>query len=149
MEKQITFSNVVFKFELKDQDKFKNTTYYFRICDKTTKAKAIKLCDDVKLHHKYTKANVDQNFNNCVYDYHAGSDKHAAKYHFKVKDKWLDTSIDFTEGVYYQGDLDLLFYSMNRLDLSRSSRYSIMSCYIETEGYYAKLKNVKQIEIED
>ena len=49
-----------------------------------------------------------------MYDYHAGSDKHAAKYHFKVKDKWLDTSIDFTEGVYYQRDLDLLFYSMDR-----------------------------------
>jgi hypothetical protein len=85
--------------------KINYTTYYFKICDKTTKAKAIKLCDDVKIHHKYTKANVDHNFNNCVYDYHEGSDKHAAKYHFKVKDKWLDTSIDFTEGVYYQGDL--------------------------------------------
>ena len=35
------------------------------------------------------------------------------------------------------------------LDLSRSSRFSIMSCYIETEGYYAKLGNVKQIEIDD
>ena len=143
MEKQIEFSNVVSKLNFKDQDKYKNTTYAFKICDKTTKAKAIKLCDDVKIHHKYTKANVDHNFNSCVCDYHAG------KYAVKVKDKWLDTSIDFTEGVYYQGDLDLLFYSMNRLDLSRSSRLSIISCYIETEGYYAKLGNVKQIEIEE
>ena len=109
MEKQIKFSNVVFKLHSKDQDKFKNTTYHFKICDKTSKAKAIKLRDDVKIHHKYTKANVDHNFNNCVYDYHAGSDKHASEYAFKVKEKWLDTSIGFTEGVYYQGDLDLLF----------------------------------------
>ena len=92
-----------------------------------------------------TKANVDHNFNNCAYDYHAGSDKHASKYHFKVKEKWLDTSIDFTEGAYYQGDLDLMFYSFDRPDLSRNDGFCSR---IETEGYYAKLVNVKQIEIE-
>ena len=96
-----------------------------------------------------TQATVDHYLNNCVCDYHAGSDKQAGNHVFKVKEKWLDTSIDFTEGVYYQGDLELLFYSMHPLDLSRSSRLSLMSCYIETEGYYAKLKNVKQIEIDE
>ena len=145
MEKQIKFSNVVFKLYFKDQDKYKNTTYHFKICDRATKAKAIQVCDDVKVYKKTNKANVDHNFNNCVYDYHAGSDKHASKYAFKVKEKWLDTSNDFIEGVYFQGDLDLLFYSMDRPDLSRNSGFCSR---IETEGYYAKLSNVKQVEIE-
>ena len=47
MEKQIKFANVVFKLYYKDQDKYKNTTYVIKICDKATKARAIKLCDDV------------------------------------------------------------------------------------------------------
>ena len=122
-----------------DQDKYKNTTYYFKVCDKTTKAKAVKLCDEISEYAK-EKSNHAHEFNNCFYNHE--------KNKFKVKDKWLDTT-DFTKGVYYQGDLELCFYSMNRPDLSRSSRFSIMSCYIETEGYYAKLKNVKQIEIDD
>ena len=141
MEKQIKFSNVVFKLYFKDQDKYKNTTYVFKICDKTTKAKAIKLCGDVKVYEK-SKCNTNHEFSNCVYDVHDG------KYKFRVKEKWLDTT-DFIEGAYYQGDLDLMFYSMNRPDLSRDSRFRLIPSCIETEGYYAKLKNVKQIEIEE
>ena len=147
MEKQIKFSNVVFKLYFKDQDKYKNTTYVFNICDKTTKAKAIKLCDDVKVYKK-SKCNADHNFNNCVYDWNERSDKHASKYKFKVKDKWLETT-NFIDGVYYQGDLELCFYSFNRPDLSRDNRFRLIPCCIETEGYYAKLGNVKQIEIEE
>ena len=125
----------------KDQDKYKNTTYVFKICDKATKAKAIKLCDDIKVNKKEKKANIDHDFNNCVYDCHDG------KYIFRVKEKWLETT-DFIEGAYHQGDLVMLFYSMDRPDLSRSSRFCLIPSRIETEGYYAKLTDVKQVEIE-
>ena len=108
------------------------------------------LCDRGEARRNYridkrSKCNADHSFNNCVYDWNERSDKHGSKYKFKVKDKWLE-STNFIDGVYYQGELELCFYSFDRPDLSRNSGYCSR---IETEGYYAKLGNVKQIEIED
>ena len=42
--------------------------------------------------------------------------------------------------------MELCFYSMNRPDLTTRSHIRLIADVIETEGYYAKLGNIKQIE---
>ena len=142
MEKQIKFQNVVFKFDFKDTDRNGNTTYSFKICDKSTKANVIKLMDEIYDYVKEKNSMAGEyDFNNCLYSVDNG------KYKFRVKDKWLTTT-NFTNKLFYHGDLNMLFYSIDRPDFSRENRFSIISMRRETEGYYAKLNNVKQIDIE-
>ena len=170
MEKQIEFQNVIFKFESKENDKSKTGTYHFEKCNNTTKATVIKLIEHeenkpstyhFKICDKITKATAieflektkeyikdetyddpEYDFNNIIYGGFKG------KYHFKVKDKWLAVS-EFSKDAYYQGDLELLFYSMDRPDLSKESRFRFIPLRHKREGYYAKLHNIKQIDIED
>ena len=84
--------------------------------------------------------NHDHDFTNPIFEGSKG------KYYFRVKEKWLNQS-EFKTDCYYQGDLELLFYSMDR----PSWRGNIMFGLIRNikEGYYAKLDNIKQIEIEE
>ena len=143
MEKQIKFSNVVFKFDSKDEDKFKNITYHFKICDKATKAKVIELQEKVTTYYKEELFKDEKyDFSECTY-----GGRIVKHYYFKVKDKWL-TQSEFTKDVYYQGDLELNFYSMDRVDRYNTNIFRIMQVYHKKEGYYAKLTNVKQVEIE-
>ena len=66
-------------------------------------------------------------------------------YFFSVKKKWLE-STDFINKEYYQGDLELRFYSM---DCPRFDRWTLMNIINQKEGYYAKLSNIKHVDIED
>ena len=63
----------------------------------------------------------------------------------RVKKKWLE-STDFVNKEYYQGDLELRFYSM---DCPRFDRWTLMNIINQKEGYYAKLSNIKHVDIED
>ena len=70
------------------------------------------------------------------------------RYYFKVKDKWLQ-QLEFVEGEFYQGNLELKFYSMDCPDLSRDNRFRLIPTRIIKEGYFVKLTNVKQVKIDD
>ena len=142
MEKLIKFSNVVFKFQSKDEDKYKNITYHFKICDKATKTKVIELQDKVsKYYNEELFKDEEYDFNECTY-----GGKIVKHYSFKVKDKWL-AKTEFVKDVYYQGDLELNFYSMERV-CHKKRLFQLMPIYHKKEGYYAKLTNAKQVEIE-
>ena len=70
------------------------------------------------------------------------------KIYFRVKSKWLEQT-DFVDGEFYQGDLELKFYSMNCPDLSRDNRFRLIPSYLLKEDYWAKLVNVKHVRLED
>ena len=70
------------------------------------------------------------------------------KYFFRVKDKWLQQT-EFVEGEFYQGNLELKFYSMDCPNLSRDNRFRFIPVRLIKEGYFAKLTDVKQVKLED
>ena len=162
MEKQIVFKNVVFKYvsndvkvvapravstkcrviylEEEDTAPNDNTLYQFKLCDKATKTKVSTLRETIK---SYCKDKSDNS--NSEYDFNMPITGDSKTYFFSVKKKWLE-STDFVNKEYYQGDLELRFYSM---DCPRFDRWTLMNIINQKEGYYAKLSNIKHVDIED
>ena len=135
MEKKLVFQITIFKFISSETDKY-STTYQFRICDLNTKEELTKT--ETKLeHYKKFKEGSESNyeFNNTAF-WRGRKDR----IHFRVKDKWLEHK-DFDEKQYYQGNLELNFYSMEKKDYF--SKGCVIAPKTTQEGYFAKLSNVQ------
>ena len=121
MEKKIKYQNVIFKFDDKNIDRNTFITYNFKIYDKITKSKTIELLARSKSYHD-NKRN-DYNTHQIMMPMWGGFKN---IYFFRVKDKWLQHK-EFVEGEFYQGNLELNFYSMDCPDFS--SRHTLFSFF--------------------
>ena len=140
MNKKIVFQNVVFKFVAANKDKYQ-TNYSFRIYDLDNIEKITQLEATVDEYVK-TKQYGDptHEFNNCFWR------GRKEKVHFRVKDKWLELK-DFEEGRYYQGNLELSFFSMERK--LHFEKGCVIAPVINQEGYFAKLSKIQPFQRDD
>ena len=105
MEKRLLFQNVIFKFVSADKDKYQ-TNYHFIIYD----LNSIEALTETK-----TKLDQEKTRESNYEFNHAFWIGRKDRIHFKVKDKWLERK-EYEPKQYYQGNLELVYYSMEKKD---------------------------------